>query len=168
MPGLRFEKLGRIHKRKEFDSGNEDLNDFLQKFARQNAKNHLGETYVLVNDANDILGFYTISTASIEFNSYPDRKGLPGYAIPAALIGRLAVDVRYRGKGYGSILLVDALKRITNLSEQIGLHCITVDAKNENAKKFYLKFGFEELLDNRRHLFISVRKVKNSFGGAGE
>lgn len=163
MADIKFEKLTREHNREKFDCGDQDLNRYIQKFARQNAKSDLGETYVLTNKSKDILGFYTISTASLEFDAYPQNKGLPKYAIPSALIGRLADDQYQQGNGYGKLLLVDALKRILKVSDEIGIHCITVDAKDGRAKKFYKNFGFEKLLDEKNHLYISIQSVKNSF-----
>ena len=162
MPNIKFEKLTRGHNRKKFDCGEQNLNRYIQQFARPNAKNNLGETYVLTNHKQDILGFYTISTASLDYDALPQNKGLPKYAIPSALIGRLAVDQKYKGRGYGKLLLVDALKRILKVSGEIGIYCITVDAKDDNARKFYKHFGFEELLDEKNHLYISIEKVKNS------
>ncbi len=163
MADKKFEKLTRGHNRKKFDCGEQSLNDYIRRFARQNAKKNLGETYVLINNSKDIIGFYSISTASLEFDAYPENKGLPKYAIPSALIGRLGVDQNYSGKGYGKLLLINALTRILKMSDKIGIHCITVDAKDENAKKFYKYFGFEELLDEENHLYISIEKVKKSF-----
>lgn len=162
MPDIKFERLTRGHNRKKFDCGEQSLNTYVQRYARQNAENDLGETYVLTNDDQNILGFYTISTASLNYDAYPENDGLPRYEIPSALIGRLAVDQNHQGNGYGKLLLIDALKRILEISEEIGIHCITVDAKDDNARKFYENFGFEELLDEKNHLYISIKKVRNS------
>lgn len=162
MSDIKFEKLTRGHNRKKFDCGEQSLNTYVQRYARQNAENDLGETYVLTNDEQDILGFYTISTACLDYDAYPENDGLPRYAIPSALIGRLAVDQNHQGNGYGKLLLIDALKRILEISEEIGIHCITVDAKDGNARKFYENFGFEALLDEKNHLYISIEKVRSS------
>lgn len=162
MSEIRFEKLTRGHNRKKFDCGEQSLNRFIKKFARQNAKKNLGQTYVLTDRSKDILGFYTLSSAGLDYDAFPKNQSLPKYAIPSALIGRLAVDNTQRGKGYGKLLLIDALKRILKVSEEMGIHCITVDAKDAGAKKFYEHFGIEQLLDEENHLFISIEKVKNS------
>lgn len=162
MSDIKFETLTRGHNRKKFDCGEQSLNTYVQRYARQNAQKNLGETYVLINNEQDILGFYTISTASLDYDAYPENDGLPKYAIPSALIGRLAVDQNHQGNGYGKLLIVDALKRIIEISEEIGIHCITVDAKDDNAKKFYENFGFRELLDEENHLYISIEKIRNS------
>lgn len=162
MANIKFEKLTRSHNRQQFDCGEQSLNTYVQRYARQNAKKNLGETYVLTNKSKDILGFYTISTASLDYEAYPQSANLPKYAISSALIGRLAVNKNYQGNGYGKLLLVDALKKISEIADEIGIHCITVDAKDENAKNFYKRFGFEELLDEKNHLYISLKKVQNS------
>lgn len=162
MPDIKFARLTRGHNRKKFDCGEQSLNTYVQRYARQNAKNDLGETYVLTNNKQDILGFYTISTASLDYDAYPENDGLPRYAIPSALIGRLAVDQNHQGKGYRKLLLINALKKILEISTEIGIHCITVDAKDDNAKKFYKRFGFQELVDEKKHLYISIEKVRNS------
>lgn len=164
MPQLTVEKLTKSHKRKEFDCGIEELNDYLQRFARQQGKNNYGKTYVLTNPDKDILGYYSISTISIEPDLLPGSSNQPKFQLPAALIGRLAVDKNHKGKKYGTYLLIDALKKILKLSTSIGIYCITVDAKNDAAKAFYKKFGFEELTDDDKHLYISVKKVENSIG----
>ncbi|HYW35709.1 MAG TPA: GNAT family N-acetyltransferase [Balneolaceae bacterium] len=163
MANIKFEKLTRNHNRQEFNCGEQHLNSYIQRFARQNAKNDLGENYILTNNSKEILGFYTINTASLDYEAYPENKGLPKYAITSALIGRLAVDRKYHGNGYGKLLLIDALKRILKISDEIGIHCITVDAKDKNAKKFYTYFGFDKLVDEEKHLYISIEKVRKSF-----
>jgi GNAT superfamily N-acetyltransferase len=162
MSRIFFEKITRSHNRKEFDCGDQSLNTYLQRYARQNAQKNLGEAYVLTNKSKTILGFYTISTASLDYDAYPQTSGLPKYAIPSVLIGRLAVDQNHQGKGYGKLILSDALKRVAELSDEIGIYCITVEAKSENAKNFYKNFGFEELLDEENHLYISIEKVQSS------
>jgi ribosomal protein S18 acetylase RimI-like enzyme len=162
MSDIFFEKLSRGHNRKKFDCGEQNLNKYLQRYARQNAEKNLSETYVLTDESKNILGFYTINTVSLDYDAYPLRGDLPKYAIPSALIGRLAVDKNHQGNGYGKILLVDALNRIVEISDEIGIHCITVDAKDENAKGFYKSFGFKELLDEKKYLYISIEKVQNS------
>lgn len=62
--------------------------------------------------------------------------------MPAALIGRLAVDDRARGRGCGERLLVDALQRVVDASELLGCLGIIVDAKDEDAERFYVKYDF--------------------------
>lgn len=163
MSGNFFERLSKVHKRSEFHCGVKDLDDFIQKYARQNASSNLSETYVLIHSDKDIFGFYTLSAASIAYQNYPENRNLPKYGIPAALIGRLAVDESRKWQGFGKLLLVDALIRVHELSKSIGVHCVTVNAKDENARKFYQKFGFASLHDDPLHLFISIKRIRSSF-----
>ena len=94
-----------------------------------------------------ITGFYTLSAASIAAETLPEtwRKKLPRYPVPVALLGRLAVSQKSHGQGLGSILLVDACKRVAAASETLAVAAIVVDAKSPTAAAFYQHFGFIEL-----------------------
>jgi predicted GNAT family N-acyltransferase len=86
---------------------------------------------------------------------------LPKYPlVPATLIGRLAVDLRYRGMGIGELLLVDALERCLSVSKQVACAAVIVDAKSDTAKRFYLKYGFTELSGTDNRLFIPIDTVQ--------
>lgn len=159
----KLELLHREHDRTAFDCGESELNTYLQKFANQHAKHRLSRTYVMVSteSPNNILGFYTLSTGSITHGSLPPewRKKLPTYPIPVARIGRLAVDKTWQGTGLGEQLLRDALWRCVNLSKEIGLFSVLVDAKHERAKAFYLKYGFRELIDQPLSLYLPISSI---------
>ena len=79
--------------------------------------------------------------------------------MPAALIGRLAVDVSCQGEGLGTELLVNALLRIVKASSQIGIYAVRVDAINEEAKQFYLKHEFIPFEDHPLSLFLPLNIV---------
>ena len=85
---------------------------------------------------------------------------LPRHPIPTVLLGRLAIDREKRGQGLGSVLLADAIKRIVAISDQIAIYAIVVDALHDQARQFYLHFGFRELLDDPLHLFLPLREAK--------
>lgn len=78
------------------------------------------------------------------------------------IIGRLAVHVDYQGKKLGQILLIDALKRIIEISALVGNHAIIVDPINESAEKFYFKFGFIQLKDSKR-MFLPLHTIATLF-----
>lgn len=155
-----------------FASGEQDLDNFFAKYAYSNGEQGLGVTYVLLRRPTDdsvlpyILGFYTISMATIASKqaSKVIVGKLPRYPIPAALIGRLAVDHRAQGRGLGSTLLVDAFGRILGASDGIGCAGIVVDAKNGNAEAFYLKYGFVavDAAVWPRRMFIAIGTVRQS------
>ena len=77
------------------------------------------------------------------------------------LLARLAVDLDQQGQGVGEFLLLDVLRRAVVISEQTGLYGVVLDALNERAKKFYLSYGFAELIDDPFHLFIAIETILN-------
>lgn len=156
---FRIESLNKQHDRENFDCGEESLNNFLKKFARQNDERSLGKTFVIVEQGNrEILGYYTLSSSSVSFEKIPEN--LPRYPIPVAHLGRLAVDKKAKGQGLGEILLVDALKRVSKIADELGIYAVQVIALNESAKNFYLKYGFKELHDNKLHLYLPLKTIR--------
>lgn len=148
--------------RDHFDCGEPALDNYLQKFAHQHAIKNISQTYVAVLTTQDkIIGFYTLSSGGIDFQTFPfsTQKKLPKYPVPVILIGRLAVDKTMQGKGIGNSLLMDALYRSVKLSKEIGIFAVVVKAKHDKAKAFYLKYGFCELLDAPLHLFLPVKTI---------
>ena len=108
--------------------------------------------------SSEVVGFYTLSAASIERTSLPTSvaRRLPRYPVPVALIGRLAVDRRRRGRGLGSALLADAFRRVIRASEALAIYAVIVDAKDAQAQAFYERFGFIRLPDTGRRLFYPM------------
>lgn len=158
-----IEPLTASHDRESFDCGETSLNEFLKRFARQNNEKGLSRTYVAVRSGEPrIYGYYTISSGSVGFEAVPQN--LPRYPVPVVHLGRLAVDNSHKGLRLGHALLADALLKVMSISEQIGISAIEVYALNEAARDFYLKFGFTELLDDRRHLYLSIGKVRKIIG----
>jgi len=166
LDSILFRRLEKSDDRSSFDCGVQPLNEFLQKYARQNQTLSISVTYIaILPPQNNILGYYTLSSADILFEHIPKniRRKLPHYPIPVTRIGRLARDLSIKGKGFGKFLLIDAFARILRISEELGIHGIEVDAKDKRAKLFYQSFGFEELLDDDLHLYISLKTVKAAF-----
>jgi len=151
------------HDRSEFDCGEESLNDFLKRFARQNNEKGLGRTYVAVKHGEiSICGYYTIASGALNFDTVPEN--LPRYPIPVVHLGRLAVDESMKGQNLGKALLADALKRAVSIADQMGVYAVEVYALTETARNFYLKFGFSELLDDRLHLYMTIKKIRKLTG----
>jgi len=147
----------------DFDCGEKSLNSFLQKYALSNHQAGLGRTFVAVEQGlASAIGYYTVSTGSIKFNTVPGHaaKRLPKYPIPTVHIGRLAVDVRHQGRGLGETLLVDALRRATTAARSVGVYGVDVIALHPKAKAFYLRYGFVEMLDEPLHLFLSIEAAR--------
>lgn len=117
-------------------------------------------------ESKKILGFYSFSAGSIDFDTLPQDiyKRLPKYPIPIARLSRLAVDKTAQGKGLGEWLVMDAFKRCVKLSKEIGIFGLVVDAKHENAKTFYLQYGFHELATQSLTLFIPTKTIIATIG----
>lgn len=154
-----IEQLTALHNREAFDCGEESLNDFLRRFARQNDEKGLGRSFVAVKSGEPtIYGYYTIASGALSFEMIPEK--LPRYPIPVVLLGRLAVDEAAKGQRLGKALLADALNRAVTIADQLGIYAVEVFALNKSAREFYLKFGFTELLDDRQHLYLTIKKIR--------
>jgi GNAT superfamily N-acetyltransferase len=171
-PHWAIEKLGGQHDRSAFDCGHALLDDWLKLRASQYEKKDLARTYVAVRRGEAaVLGYHAISTHRVSYEALPpdQAKGLPQIDVPVILLGRLAVDRTVQGQGLGAFLLVDALRRAQHISEEIGIRAVEVDAIDEAARRFYLKFGFVSRVDDPNHLFLPmpvIRKLKlPSLGG---
>jgi GNAT superfamily N-acetyltransferase len=158
--------LGATHNRSGFDCGTEALNDFLRKTARQHREKGLSNTFVLLDEGaqQNILGFFTLSFLEVNVSLLPpdSARRLPKASrLPAAKLARLAVDKRCQGKGYGALLLADAVKRIAaTVMESGGIVGLFVDAKDEKARQFYLRFDFIPLMDNTLSLFLPLKTLR--------
>ena len=159
MSELLIERLDPTHVRGGFDCGKPALNDFLLSLATQYEKRNIGRTYVATEgDDRHVLGYYTLSSGSIDAGHLPAKqaKKLPRHALPVILLARLAVDNRAQGRALGGKLLRDGIIRSLDLSQKLGIHAIVVDAIDESAKAFYVKYGFSPLLDHDWHLFLPI------------
>ena len=139
----RIEPLNATHDRKIFACGVAALDDYLATRASQDIKRRIGNCFVAVTDDNRIAGYYTLAATSIPLNDITDAdaKKLPRYpVIPAALIGRLAVDQGFKGMRLGGALVIDAAKRAA--TSDAAIYAMIVEAKDETAKAFYEHLGF--------------------------
>jgi GNAT superfamily N-acetyltransferase len=158
---FKIELLRKNHKRENFDCGDENLNQFLKKYARQNQEKGFGRTFVAaLPNENEVLGYYTLSAGSVSFDIVPDK--VPRYPIPTAHLGRLATDLQMRGQGLGELLLIDALERALLVAEKVGIYAVELFASTDLAKNFYLKYGFISLQDDDKHLYLPIETLKRS------
>jgi len=165
---IMIELLDKKHNRNNFDCGKDLLNNYLKHQAGQDVKRKLSVCFVLSeNDTNVIKGFYTLSNYSIPLSSFSEQiqKKLPeSYpSVPATLLGRLAIDKKYQGKGIGKILLIDALKRSYDSAQAIGSFAVVVDPIDEEAERFYKKYDFIKLPDSGK-MFIAIKTLGQLFG----
>ena len=140
----------------DFDCGVDSLNEWLGKQAWKNQVLGVSRTFV-VCDGEIVTGYYCLSSAAIDRIELPKAKqrNMPD-PIPAALIGRLAVDLHYQGQKIGVSLLQDALCRIITASQSIGVAYILVHALDDAAKRFYEINGFVAIPEQPLTLFLPV------------
>jgi GNAT superfamily N-acetyltransferase len=159
--------LGRSHDRKSFDCGEPALNEYLQKYARQNHESGGAKTFVAVETAAPtvILGYYTLSPASIDYARTPSvvRRGLGRYEIPVYRLARLAVATSVQGRGLGSGLLLAAGHRCLSVAAEVGGVALLIDAKSERAARWYEGFGAVRLDDSPLTLFLPLKTIADAF-----
>jgi ribosomal protein S18 acetylase RimI-like enzyme len=150
-----IQALSKAQDKSVFSCGVEALDRYLKQQASQDIKRHLAQIFVAVpkETPQTIAGFYTLSATSMHEDL---ARKFPRYPLPAALIGRLAVAEYFQRQGLGKILLADALKRIVAARQSIGMFAAIVDAKEEKAKQFYIKFGFTAFHDQPLRLFLPL------------
>lgn len=155
--------LDKTHNRKNFDCEELSLVDYIQTQATQDIKKRLATCFVAVDDKNNVLGYYTLTSESLGRELIPERfiKKVPkNYNAPVILLGRLARDIKTKGSGLGEHLLLDALFRSYTLSEEsIGAMAVVVDPINEYAIAFYRKYGFEQLPDSEK-MFLPMNVIR--------
>ena len=157
----RVEKLRPDHALHDFDCGQQELNRYLARYAWQNQQSGAGQTYVgLVGDA--VIGYYTLTVGHILREDAPERltNGLARHPVPIMLLARLAVDHRWQGRGVGKALLKDAMLRTLQAADIAGIRAFAVHAKDEDARRFYLKFDFIPSPSDPMHLFVLLKDVR--------
>jgi GNAT superfamily N-acetyltransferase len=146
-----------------FQCGVVSLDTYIKKQARQDVKRRVSRVFVAtrVDQPNSILGYYTLSTLSIELSQLPQAlaRKLPRYPVPAALLGRLAVNQVSQGHGVGKMLLIDAIKRTLAVSDEIAIYAMVVNAIDERAQHFYEQFGFSLLSSDNQRLFLPLKSI---------
>ena len=159
------------HRLKDFSCEEPELTEFLQHLALPEMAGRSSACFVLVTkaDPSRVIGFYTLSAATISLAKLPPEltAQLPKYPnLPATLLGRLARDRGFRGAGLGELLLVSALRRALISTGSIGSVAVVTDPKNSRAEAFYKKYGFRTLGGARR-MFLSMKEIAATIEDGG-
>lgn len=160
---ITFSKLVK-QTRSGFDCGSDVLNNYFRISAGQEIKKSISITYVMAI-GDKVIGYYTLSNNSIDLSDLPDSLSnkIPKYPkIPVTLIGRLAIDKTYQGKGYGTLLLANALEKCVSSASEIGSFAVIVDAKDSKAEDFYKKYGFISF-EERRKLYLPMTTIIKAY-----
>ena len=129
-----------------FNCGTASLNSWLLEHARQATAGGSARAYVVVDaEEGRVVGYHALAAATVApaDATARARRGQPRHPIPAVLLARLAVDLTVQRRGIGALLLRDAMLRAVNASEQIGARVLLVHALHDEARRFYLRWGFE-------------------------
>lgn len=162
----RIVRIAKEHERDAFDCGDDELNTFLRRYARQNDLKDVGRTYVATRPGETrVCGYCTLRSGVVAFASLlaPEKGGLPRYPVPVAHLARLAVDRTAQGQGLGEKLLVTAFEKVIEASNTVAIVAVEVIAKNDRARKFYARYGFVSLLDDELHMYLSIKAIRRAF-----
>lgn len=150
-----------------FRSGVHPLDDYFKRHALTNDRAGISRCFVLRPEQADlpqVSGFYTLSMAAVQADALRPvlKDRLPRYPLPVALIGRLGVDERCRGRRFGEALLIDALSRVVDVAESIACLGVIVDAKDEGAERFYFKYDFVTIEGDGwpRRIFLPIATAR--------
>lgn len=154
--------LAPSRERSSFESGVEPLDRYFRTQVSQDIKRRVTACFVATNAHGQIAGYYTLASSSVLLADLPDAvvKKLPRYpSVPAVRMGRLAVDQSFKGQGLGAALLADALRRA--VKAEIAAYAFVVDAKDEDAARFYAHHGFMALPDQPLFMFMALATLKD-------
>lgn len=146
-----------------FSCGNELLDRWLIRYARQNDRRDAARTFIATTDGHTVHGYYTLVAGQLEHDeaTHQARRGLSRhFPIPVAILARLAVDSSRQGHGFGAALLNDALGRVCRASEQVAVRAVVVHAVDDNAATFYERFGFHALSATPRTLMVTLAALR--------
>jgi GNAT superfamily N-acetyltransferase len=148
------------HELEEFSSGVEPLDTWLRQRARANEAGNASRTYV-VCQGRRVVGYYSLAAGSVLHHSATGRvrRNMPD-PVPAALLGRLAIDRGWQGRGLGAALLQDAVLRVVGAAESIGVRAILVHALSDEAKAFYEHWGLRPSPVDPMTLMITVEEAQ--------
>lgn len=160
---LKIEKLESIHVKEGFSCGYDLLDNYLKRQANQDIKRKLSSCSVLVDEQNVVKGYFTLSANSIRRQDLPEeliKKLPPSYSdLPVILLGRIAIDKSIQGNGFGENLLLHALKKCLDLSNQLGILAVVVDPIDSKAISFYKSYSFIELPTSDK-MFLSMKTIE--------
>jgi ribosomal protein S18 acetylase RimI-like enzyme len=158
--------LASTHEKSKFSCGKEMLDNHIRNQSSQDMKSKVAACFVLTDDHKKIKGYYTLSNGSIPRSLLPETisRSLPKYKdLPVTILGRLAIDVHFQGLGFGSQLLIDALKRSYETSvNSVASMAVIVDPIDKEAAEFYTKYGFILLPEGKR-MFLPMATIKQLF-----
>lgn len=151
-----------------FDCGEPVLNAWLTQQARRNERNGASRTFVVTDGPKRVVAYYCLSTGAVARAEAPGavRRNMPE-PVPVMVLGRMAVDLAYRGRGIGRGLLKDAVLRTLQVASDVGVRALLVHAVSEEARRFYLHWGFHASPTHSRTLMLPLKQARAVFSVGG-
>lgn len=172
IPSWHEEPVSKLHNREKFDCGDTALNIFLRRHARQSHEHGGVKTFLAVrdDDSSHVLGYYSVSPASVEFIRTPNlvKQGLARHDVPVFRLGRLAVNLSAQGKGLGGQLLLSAGRRCLRAAQEVGGVALLIDAKNSDVASWYAGYGAISLLDAPLSLLLPLSTIRMALEASGK
>ena len=164
-----------LHDRSSFLSGVSTVDNYLQKTANKLANADNVRIFVMTPGDGTIVGYYALNAHAVSHSELPGSfaRNRPAHGdIPAVFIAMMGIDRRYAGKGYGSALLADALKRVERAGREVGIAVAVLDVLDcgdpdlvARRLKFYTMFGFSPFAGQAFRLFLPVRTIRETLVG---
>jgi GNAT superfamily N-acetyltransferase len=158
---LIIEPISRLHNRKLFDCGDDEVNRFLREQALQDHEKDMSRTMVLILEADQtrIIGYHTLAMSQARQEEIPKDKPKIKRSIPVVLLGQLGVDRAFQGRGLGELLLMDAQARVDEISRRAGIRAMMLGARNERLAKWYEQHDFVRFPGQLR-MFKSIAAIR--------
>lgn len=157
------ESLEPRHQTEGFDCGKPALNEWLVRYARQAQGSGSAKTFV-VADGDRVVGYFSLTVGQIDTLAAPERirKGMGQYPIPVVILARLAVSNQMQGKGIGVGMLQDAIRRTLLIAEQAGIRAMLTHPLDEEASRFYTRFGFIASPLGEQQLLLLLKDARHA------
>lgn len=147
----------------------DSLDHYLRKQASQDVRKKVAAVFGLTPDGTTVAGFYTLSAHLVNLSDLPieHAKRLPRYPfVPATLLGRLAISTAFQGQRLGKFLLMHAFEKALESSRRVATAMVVVDAQDEAARSFYLRYGFVPLESQPNRLLYPMKTIEKLFGSS--
>lgn len=161
------EPLSAQHRLEGFDCGKPALNDWLLRIARQAQGSGSAKTFVVADDDDRVAGYFSLTVGQVDTLEAPERirKGMGQYPVPVVILARLAVSQEHQGRGIGVGMLQDAIRRTLMIAEQAGVRAMLTHPIDEDAARFYTRFGFITSPLREQQLLLLLKDARKVVGG---
>lgn len=158
---LTLASLNAQHHLAKFDSGKPALNEWLLRHATQAQASGSARTFVAL-DGQRVAGYFSLTVGQVDAADVTDRvrKGMGSDPIPVLILARLAVSVQEQGRGIGTGLLQETIVRTLQLAEIAGVRALLTHPIDEQAARFYRRFGFEASPIREQQLLLLLKDAR--------